>query len=57
MGKILPEGEGEVQEYIDIADYAVGLSRMFAGKVIPSESEYPNPLTLMLLVANLANTK
>ena len=25
MGKILPEGEGEVQEYIDIADYAVGL--------------------------------
>jgi aldehyde dehydrogenase family 7 protein A1 len=37
MGKILPEGEGEVQEYIDICDYAVGLSRMFAGKVIPSE--------------------
>lgn len=24
MGKILPEGHGEVQEYIDIADYAVG---------------------------------
>ncbi|KAK3097064.1 hypothetical protein FSP39_006048 [Pinctada imbricata] len=37
MGKILPEGEGEVQEYIDIADYAVGLSRMFAGHVYPSE--------------------
>lgn len=37
MGKILPEGEGEVQEYIDICDYAVGLSRMFEGKVIPSE--------------------
>uniref|UniRef100_A0A915EFC1 aldehyde dehydrogenase (NAD(+)) n=1 Tax=Ditylenchus dipsaci TaxID=166011 RepID=A0A915EFC1_9BILA len=37
MGKILPEGVGEVQEYIDICDYAVGLSRMFAGKVIPSE--------------------
>jgi aldehyde dehydrogenase (NAD+) len=26
MGKILPEGEGEVQEMIDIADFAVGLS-------------------------------
>jgi len=37
MGKILPEGVGEVQEYIDICDYAVGLSRMFAGKVLPSE--------------------
>ncbi|KAJ1918771.1 hypothetical protein H4219_002390 [Mycoemilia scoparia] len=39
MGKILPEGIGEVQEYIDIADYAVGLSRMLNGKVIPSESK------------------
>lgn len=39
MGKILPEGEGEVQEYIDVADYAVGLSRMFAGHVFPSERE------------------
>nr|KAG5705947.1 hypothetical protein BaRGS_010837 [Batillaria attramentaria] len=37
MGKIVAEGEGEVQEYIDIADYAVGLSRMFAGHVFPSE--------------------
>eukprot|EP01136_Pigoraptor_vietnamica_P032357 Opistho-1_new@94110 len=37
MGKILPEGWGEVQEYIDICDYAVGLSRMMSGKVIPSE--------------------
>ena len=40
MGKIIPEGIGEVQEYIDICDYAVGLSRMFDGKVIPSESNY-----------------
>jgi len=40
MGKILAEGEGEVQEYIDICDYAVGLSRMFGGKIFPSESEY-----------------
>lgn len=37
MGKILPEGIGEVQEFVDICDYAVGLSRMFAGQVIPSE--------------------
>jgi aldehyde dehydrogenase family 7 protein A1 len=28
MGKILPEGVGEVQEYIDICDYATGLSRI-----------------------------
>lgn len=38
MGKINPEGIGEVQEYIDICDYAVGLSRMLPGIVIPSES-------------------
>lgn len=37
MGKIKAEGVGEVQEYVDICDYAVGLSRMFEGKVIPSE--------------------
>ena len=33
MGKIVPEGVGEVQEYVDICDYAVGLSRMMSGKV------------------------
>jgi len=37
MGKILSEGEGEVQEYIDICDYACGLSRMLNGQIIPSE--------------------
>lgn len=37
MGKILPEGIGEVQEFIDVCDYAVGLSRMFAGQILPSE--------------------
>jgi aldehyde dehydrogenase family 7 member A1 len=37
MGKILTEGEGEVQEYTDICDYSVGLSRMIEGKVLPSE--------------------
>lgn len=37
MGKILPEGIGEVQEYVDICDYAAGLSRMLEGKILPSE--------------------
>lgn len=37
MGKILTEGEGEVQEYIDICDYALGLSRTLQGQVLPSE--------------------
>eukprot|EP00455_Lapot_gusevi_P000820 TRINITY_DN1035_c0_g1_i1.p1 TRINITY_DN1035_c0_g1~~TRINITY_DN1035_c0_g1_i1.p1 ORF type:complete len:557 (+),score=229.22 TRINITY_DN1035_c0_g1_i1:69-1673(+) len=37
MGKIRTEGLGEVQEAIDICDYATGLSRMLNGSVIPSE--------------------
>ncbi|MFC2061618.1 aldehyde dehydrogenase family protein [Elusimicrobiota bacterium] len=37
MGKILAEGEGEVQEMIDIADYAVGLSRQLYGLSMHSE--------------------
>jgi aldehyde dehydrogenase (NAD+) len=37
MGKIRTEGEGEVQEMIDMADYAVGLSRMLYGLTMPSE--------------------
>ena len=37
MGKILQEGLGEVQECIDIADFAVGQSRMMYGKTMPSE--------------------
>ncbi|MBL0928337.1 MAG: aldehyde dehydrogenase family protein [Phycisphaerales bacterium] len=36
-GKITQEGLGEVQECIDIADYAVGLSRQLAGLTMPSE--------------------
>jgi aldehyde dehydrogenase (NAD+) len=36
-GKIRPEGEGEVQEMIDIADFAVGLSRQLYGLTIASE--------------------
>ena len=38
MGKILVEGVGEVQEYVDVCDYAVGLSRMIGGPILPSES-------------------
>jgi aldehyde dehydrogenase (NAD+) len=37
MGKIRAEGEGEVQEMIDMADYAVGLSRMLYGNTMSSE--------------------
>ena len=37
MGKILPEGEGEVQEMIDICDFAVGLSRQLYGLTMQSE--------------------
>ncbi|MCA9298315.1 MAG: aldehyde dehydrogenase family protein [Phycisphaerales bacterium] len=37
VGKIRPEGIGEVQETIDIADFAVGLSRQLTGITMPSE--------------------
>ena len=36
-GKIKAEGDGEVQEMIDIADFAVGQSRMLYGRTMPSE--------------------
>lgn len=44
MGKILPEGLGEVQEIIDMCDFAVGLSRQLNGSIIPSER--PNHMML-----------
>ena len=37
MGKIYQEGLGEVQEMIDICDFAVGQSRMLYGKTMHSE--------------------
>jgi aldehyde dehydrogenase (NAD+) len=37
MGKIRAEGEGEVQEMIDMCDFAVGLSRQLYGLTMPSE--------------------
>ena len=37
MGKSLQEGYGEVQEMIDICDFAVGLSRQLHGLTMHSE--------------------
>ncbi|MDJ0497839.1 MAG: aldehyde dehydrogenase family protein [Acidimicrobiia bacterium] len=37
MGKIKAEGDGEVQEMIDVADFAVGLSRQLYGLTMGSE--------------------
>jgi aldehyde dehydrogenase (NAD+) len=37
VGKVLSEGEGEVQEMIDVADFAVGLSRQLYGLSMHSE--------------------
>ncbi len=37
MGKIIAEGEGEVQEMIDICDFAAGLSRQLYGLTMHSE--------------------
>jgi aldehyde dehydrogenase (NAD+) len=36
-GKIAAEAEGEVQEMIDVADFALGLSRQLDGLTMPSE--------------------
>jgi aldehyde dehydrogenase (NAD+) len=50
VGKIWAEARGEVQEVIDICDFAVGLSRQLYGKTIASErpghrlAEYWHPL-------------
>ncbi|KAG0150958.1 hypothetical protein CROQUDRAFT_668285 [Cronartium quercuum f. sp. fusiforme G11] len=57
MGKIKPESLGEVEEAIQIFDYALGLSRMFGGKVISSEraghviQEIPNALGLVGVIS------
>ena len=40
VGKPIPESEGEVQEVIDMADFAVGLSRQLCG--VTMQSERPN---------------
>jgi aldehyde dehydrogenase (NAD+) len=57
MGKIKPEGDGEVQEMIDIADFAVGQSRMLYGNAMHSErpghrmSEQWHPLGLVGIIS------
>ncbi len=57
VGKIVAEGEGEVQEMIDIADFAVGLSRQLYGLSITSErplhrmSETWHPLGLVGIIS------
>jgi len=40
MGKSLQEGKGEVQEMIDICDFAVGQSRQLYGSTMVSEREH-----------------
>lgn len=40
VGKTKSEGEGEIQEMIDIADFAIGLSRQLYGLTIASEREF-----------------
>ena len=37
MGKTLREGLGEVQEMVDVCEFAVGLSRQLYGRTMPSE--------------------
>jgi len=37
VGKIRSEALGEIQEMVDICDYAVGLSRQLEGRTMPSE--------------------
>lgn len=51
VGKIIAEGVGEVQEYIDICDYAVGLSRMFSGQIFPSESGFQYLYVAKLIIS------
>jgi aldehyde dehydrogenase (NAD+) len=56
-GKIVAEGEGEVQEMIDICDLAVGQSRMLYGLTMPSERpshrlmEQWHPLGLVAVIS------
>jgi aldehyde dehydrogenase (NAD+) len=58
MGKIRAEGHGEVQEMIDICDFAVGLSRQLYGLTMTSErpghrmSEQWHPLGVVGLITS-----
>ena len=56
-GKIYQEGLGEVQEMIDVCDFAVGLSRQLYGLTMPSErpghkmAEYWHPLGVVGVIS------
>ena len=56
-GKIHAEGLGEVQEMIDICDFAVGLSRQLYGLTMPSErpghrmAEYWHPMGVVGVIS------
>ena len=58
VGKIAQEGLGEVQEMIDICDYAVGLSRQIFGLTIaterPNHRMFPTPDFLLFYSAAAA---
>ncbi|KAJ9105546.1 hypothetical protein QFC19_003528 [Naganishia cerealis] len=57
MGKIKSEGRGEVVEFLDVADIALGLSRQIGGVVLPSErnkhfmGEVANPLGVIGVIS------
>src|SRR6201986_2428436 len=57
MGKSLQEGYGEVQEMIDICDFAVGLSRQLYGSTMQSERpahrmyEQYHPLGIVAIIS------
>ena len=46
MGKILPEGRGDVQEAIDFYEYAAGEGRRMFGETVPSE--LPNKMCMTI---------
>ncbi|GAA6034396.1 hypothetical protein JCM8097_002704 [Rhodosporidiobolus ruineniae] len=56
MGKVSSEGKGEVQEFVDEMDLAVGLSRQIGGTIVASERpkhqlmEVANPLGVVGVV-------
>ncbi len=51
MGKSLQEGYGEVQEMIDICDFAVGLSRQLHGLTMHSERPEYHPLGIVGIIS------
>ena len=58
MGKVFSEGRGEVQEFVDVCDLGVGLSRSIGGTVYSSErekhfaTEVANPLGVVGVVSS-----